>query len=56
MMDADLAGTLEFLRTTERLKTTYRSGFTSDGRHESVAEHTRGARCLHRAPRDCTDG
>jgi putative hydrolase of HD superfamily len=40
MMDPDLAGTLEFLRTTERLKTTYRSGFTSDGRHESVAEHT----------------
>lgn len=36
----DLTGTLEFLRATERLKTTYRSGFTSDGRHESVAEHT----------------
>ena len=36
----DLAGTLEFLRTTERLKTTYRSGFTSDGQRESVAEHT----------------
>jgi putative hydrolases of HD superfamily len=38
--NSDLAGILEFLRTTERLKTTYRSGFTSDGRHESVAEHT----------------
>jgi putative hydrolase of HD superfamily len=39
-MEADLPGVLEFLRATERLKTTYRSGFTSDGRHESVAEHT----------------
>jgi putative hydrolases of HD superfamily len=36
----DLSGTLEFLRTTEGLKTTYRSGFTSDGQRESVAEHT----------------
>ncbi|MBC7842247.1 MAG: HD domain-containing protein [Gemmatimonadaceae bacterium] len=40
MSSPSLAGTLEFLRATERLKTTYRSGFTSDGRHESVAEHT----------------
>jgi putative hydrolases of HD superfamily len=39
-MTPDLAGALDFLRATERLKTTYRSGFTSDGRHESVAEHT----------------
>ncbi len=41
MTAPDLAGTLEFLRTTERLKTTYRSGFTSDGQRESVAEHIR---------------
>jgi putative hydrolases of HD superfamily len=40
MTTPDLAGTLEFLRATERLKTTYRSGFTSDGQRESVAEHT----------------
>lgn len=33
-------GLLEFLRAAERLKTTYRSGFTSDGMRESVAEHT----------------
>ncbi|HEU4700238.1 MAG TPA: HD domain-containing protein [Gemmatimonadales bacterium] len=36
----DVTGVLEFLRTAERLKTQYRSGFTSDGRAESVAEHT----------------
>lgn len=40
MTTVDLAGTLEFLRAAERLKTTYRSGYTSDGRTESVAEHT----------------
>jgi putative hydrolases of HD superfamily len=40
MNEQNLSGTLQFLRATERLKTTYRSGFTSDGRHESVAEHT----------------
>ena len=35
-----LAGTLEFLRAAERLKTTHRSGYTSAGEPESVAEHT----------------
>lgn len=40
MQPSDLAGILEFLRAAERLKTTYRSGFTSAGRAESVAEHT----------------
>jgi putative hydrolase of HD superfamily len=37
---AHLAGILEFLRATERLKTTTRSAWTSDGQPESVAEHT----------------
>ena len=40
MTTPDLSGTLAFLRQTEKLKTTYRSGFTSDGMRESVAEHT----------------
>jgi putative hydrolase of HD superfamily len=35
-----LAGILEFLRATERLKTTTRSAWTSAGQPESVAEHT----------------
>jgi len=35
-----LPGALEFLREAERLKSTLRSGFTSVGRPESVAEHT----------------
>lgn len=33
-------GILEFLKQSERLKNTLRSGFTSAGRQESVAEHT----------------
>ena len=40
MTGLDLTGTLAFLRATERLKVSYRSGFTSDGQRESVAEHT----------------
>lgn len=40
MNDADLAGLLGFLRAAERLKTTHRSGYTSAGDPESVAEHT----------------
>lgn len=40
MHDATAAGLLEFLRAAERLKTVERSGWTSDGRRESVAEHT----------------
>jgi len=37
---AEIEGVLEFLRAAEQLKTTYRSGWTSSGREESVAEHT----------------
>ncbi len=40
MHPADLAGTLDFLRAAEALKTTHRSGRTSAGEPESVAEHT----------------
>jgi putative hydrolases of HD superfamily len=40
MQPSDLAGVVEFLRRAERLKTTIRSGYTSAGRPESVAEHT----------------
>ena len=36
----DLQGTLAFLRGAERLKTVTRSGWTSAGEPESVAEHT----------------
>lgn len=36
----DLDGILSFLRSTERLKNTLRSSHTSEGRPESVAEHT----------------
>jgi putative hydrolase of HD superfamily len=40
-MDAsDLTGTLDFLRAAERLKSTTRTGYTSTGQQESVAEHT----------------
>jgi putative hydrolase of HD superfamily len=35
-----LDGVLAFLRDTERLKTVTRSGWTSEGQRESVAEHT----------------
>ena len=35
-----LGGVLEFLRAAEQLKNTLRSGYTSGGRQESVAEHT----------------
>ena len=36
----DIEGVLLFLRAAERLKTVMRSGWTSDGQQESVAEHT----------------
>jgi putative hydrolase of HD superfamily len=40
-MDAtQLTGVLDFLRAAERLKSTVRSGYTSTGEPESVAEHT----------------
>ena len=37
---ADLDAILDFLRAAERLKTVTRSGWTSEGHRESVAEHT----------------
>lgn len=40
MTDAAVAGWLAFLRTTERLKDTLRSGHTAGGRQESTAEHS----------------
>lgn len=36
----ELAGVLDFLRAAERLKSTTRTGYTSTGQQESVAEHT----------------
>lgn len=36
----ELAGVLDFLRASERLKATHRSAYTSEGQRESVAEHT----------------
>lgn len=40
MNPTELAGLLDFLRRAERLKDTVRSGYTSGGRRESVADHT----------------
>jgi len=40
MTTEDLTGLLEFLRAAEQLKTVKRSGWTSAGEQESVAEHT----------------
>lgn len=40
MHPSDLAGVLDFLRASERLKATHRSAYTSEGQQESVAEHT----------------
>jgi putative hydrolases of HD superfamily len=40
MSSDDLDGILAFLRSAERLKTVTRSGWTSTGDPESVAEHT----------------
>jgi putative hydrolase of HD superfamily len=40
MQAFELAGILEFLRSAERLKNTTRSAYTSEGRQESVAEHS----------------
>jgi putative hydrolases of HD superfamily len=40
MRGDELDGVLAFLRATERLKTVTRSGWTSTGKAESVAEHT----------------
>lgn len=40
MRNEELEGILSFLRATEELKNTLRSSRTSNGRHESTAEHT----------------
>ena len=40
MQPADVHGILDFLRAAEALKTAHRSGWTSAGQPESVAEHT----------------
>jgi len=40
MDESELAGLLDFLRAAESLKTVTRSGYTSAGLPESVAEHT----------------
>lgn len=40
MKETELAGILDFLRGAEQLKNTLRSSRTSNGRHESTAEHT----------------
>lgn len=40
MNPTELRSILQFLKNTEKLKSTLRSGFTSEGRKESVAEHS----------------
>jgi putative hydrolases of HD superfamily len=40
MTPHELTGVLDFLRAAERLKSTHRSAYTSEGQQESVAEHT----------------
>lgn len=40
MLPSELAGIIEFLRAAEGLKTAARSGWTSAGHQESVAEHS----------------
>lgn len=40
MQEKELQGILTFLRNSEQLKDTLRSGFSSSGRRESVAEHS----------------
>lgn len=40
MNNQDLTGRLQFIQVAERLKDTLRSSHTSEGRQESVAEHT----------------
>lgn len=40
MSSSDIESILAFLRAAEKLKTTHRSGYTSAGNPESVAEHT----------------
>lgn len=40
MNQSELSGVIDFLRAAEALKTATRSGWTSAGQQESVAEHT----------------
>lgn len=40
MKNDNIAGILEFLRNSERLKNVTRTSWTSEGQRESVAEHT----------------
>ena len=40
MDSTEITGVLDFLRAAERLKSTTRTGYTSSGEQESVAEHT----------------
>ena len=40
MAPQEIDGILKFLRLAEKLKDTIRTGYTSEGRQESVAEHT----------------
>lgn len=40
MNDSDINSRLEFVRRAEQLKDTLRSGYTTNGRTESVADHT----------------
>lgn len=40
MDTTEITGVLDFLRAAERLKNTTRTGYTSAGQQESVAEHT----------------
>lgn len=40
MNESEIESILDFLRNAEQLKNTLRSAYTSNGRHESAAEHT----------------
>lgn len=40
MQPDEIEGVLEFLRSAEQLKQTYRTSWTSDGARESVAQHS----------------
>jgi putative hydrolase of HD superfamily len=40
MLEDDIKGALDFLRSAEKLKDVLRSGYTSGGRPESTPEHT----------------
>lgn len=52
----DLAGRLHFIREAERLKNVLRKAFTSEGRHESTAEHTWRLCLMAMTFADCVPG